>query len=85
MAVTVELTPEAYEQAQELDEPIYSRVLRLVERLRNWPAVSGAKPLRRGLAGHYRLRTGDYRVQFRVEGKRVIVERIGRRDGFYED
>ena len=85
MAATVELTPQAYEQAQELNEPIYSRVLGIVERLRNWPAVSGAKPLRRGLAGRWRVRTGDYRVQFRVDGSRVIVERIGHRDRFYEE
>jgi mRNA-degrading endonuclease RelE of RelBE toxin-antitoxin system len=47
--------------------------------------VSGAKPLRHGLAGHYRIRTGDYRVQFHVEGTRITVERIGHRDGFYGD
>ena len=85
MAARVEITPEAYEQAQELDEPIYSRDMAIVERLENWPAVSGAKPLRHGLAGHYRIRTGDYRVQFRVEGKRIVVEQIGHRDGFHGD
>jgi mRNA-degrading endonuclease RelE of RelBE toxin-antitoxin system len=37
------------------------------------------------LAGRYRLRTGDYRVQFQVVGDLVHVERIGHRDGFYED
>lgn len=84
-AFTVEITPEAYEQAQELNEPLYSRVMAIVERLGNWPAVSGAKPLRHGRAGHFRVRTGDYRVQFRVEGRRIIVEQIGHRDGFYED
>lgn len=81
----VEITPEALEQAQRLDEPVYSRVLAIVERLKDWPAVSGAKPLRHGRTGHYRVRTGDYRVQFRVEGSTVVVERIGHRDGFYED
>ena len=80
----VEITPEALGQAQELSEPIYSRVIAVIERLENWPAVSGAKPLRHALAGHYRIRTGDYRVQFRVEGDRVVVERIGHRDRFYE-
>lgn len=85
MAARVEITPEAFGQAQLLKEPIYSRVIAVVERLQKWPAVSGAKPLRRGLAGHFRIRTGDYRVQFRVEGERVIVERIGHRDGFYEE
>jgi mRNA-degrading endonuclease RelE of RelBE toxin-antitoxin system len=31
------------------------------------------------------MRTGDYRVQFRLQTGNVIVERIGHRDGFYED
>lgn len=60
------------------------RVQRIVERWRNWPEVSGAQPLRGDLAGHFRMRTGDYRVQFRVEGNSVLIERIGHRDGFYE-
>jgi mRNA-degrading endonuclease RelE of RelBE toxin-antitoxin system len=47
--------------------------------------VSGAKPLSGPLAGHYRLRTGDYHLQFRAEGENVIVEKIGHRDRFYED
>ncbi|NOS99625.1 MAG: hypothetical protein HOP29_03260 [Phycisphaerales bacterium] len=31
------------------------------------------------------MRTGDYRVQFRVAGETVVVERIGHRDGFYDE
>jgi mRNA-degrading endonuclease RelE of RelBE toxin-antitoxin system len=85
MSVNVEITQEAYEQAQELQEPIYSRVMAVVERLKDWPQVSGAKPLRGGLAGHYRVRTGAYRVQFRVTGNALVVEKIGHRDGFYEE
>jgi len=61
------------------------RVLRCFERLESWPAVSGVKPLSGPLAGHFRLRTGDYRVQFRVEKEGVIVEKVGHRDGFYDD
>lgn len=80
----VTLTPEAAAELDDLQEPIHTRVLKLLERLQKWPAVSGAKPLRGKLAGRYRMRTGDYRLQFRVEGKRVIVERIGHRDRFYE-
>ena len=37
-----------------------------------------------GLAGHYRLRTGDYRLLFRVAAHNVVVVRIGHRDRFYE-
>jgi mRNA-degrading endonuclease RelE of RelBE toxin-antitoxin system len=53
--------------------------------LRSWPAVSGAKPLTANLTGWYRMRTGDYRVRFRVKGEVVIVEKIGHRSEFYED
>ena len=56
----------------------------LLERLEKWPNVSGAKPLRGNLAGRYRLRTGDFRMQFRVAGDVVVIEQIGHRDGFYE-
>lgn len=37
------------------------------------------------MAGRYRMRTGDYRVQFYAAGGCVIVEKIGHRDRFYED
>lgn len=47
--------------------------------------MSGAKPLSGDLAGLFRLRTGDYRVQFRVERQRIVVEKIGHRDGFYDE
>jgi len=83
--VRVIVAPEALKQADKLPRMIHGRVVRIVERLANWPDVSGAKPLRHGLAGRYRIRTGDYRVQFRVEGRTIIVEKIGHRDGFYED
>ena len=73
------------EQADRLNEPIYSRILAAVERLQYWPRVSGVKALRGRKAGHFRIRTGDYRIQFRLEGQSLIVEKIGHRDGFYED
>jgi mRNA-degrading endonuclease RelE of RelBE toxin-antitoxin system len=72
-----------WEQIQRLPLPVKIRVLRLVERLKQWPAVSGAKPLRGSLAGHYRLRTGDYRLQFRVAGNEIVIEKVGHRDRFY--
>jgi mRNA interferase RelE/StbE len=81
---TVELTSEATEQAEGLPKAIHRRVLALVSRLKDWPAVSGAKRLSGDLAGWYRLRTGDYRVRFRVDGKRVIVDKIGHRRDVYE-
>ena len=82
---TVTLTEDAVDQLEELPVVIHRRVLKLIERLENWPGVSGAKPLRGDLAGLCRLRTGDYRLQFRVIEDVVEVEKIGHRDGFYED
>jgi mRNA-degrading endonuclease RelE of RelBE toxin-antitoxin system len=81
----VVLTPEAAVQLERLAYPIHGRILKLLERLENWPGVSGARPLRGNLAGHHRMRTGDYRVQLLAIGERVTVEKIGHRDGFYED
>ena len=80
---TVTYEREAVEQLGELPNVVLARMENIVRRLENWPAVSGARPLRGDLAGHYRIRTGDYRIQFRVAGDEVIIERIGHRDGFY--
>jgi mRNA-degrading endonuclease RelE of RelBE toxin-antitoxin system len=79
------VTPEAGAQFAALPRPIQARVVRLFDRLRHWPDVSGAKPLRGPLSGRYRLRTGDYRLQFRVEGDEVRIEKVGHRDRFYEE
>ncbi|HRJ49839.1 MAG: hypothetical protein KF787_00570 [Phycisphaeraceae bacterium] len=45
-------------------------------------------PLEGDLAGQYRIRTGDDRVQFTVNAKGqplvVTVVKVGHRDGFYD-
>jgi len=91
---TVEITAAAQEQFLNLPRVIQSRIARIFARLENWPSVSGAKALKGGLAGHYRIRTGDYRIQFYVvpgdaqakppEPDRVFVAKVGHRDGFYK-
>lgn len=72
-------------QIDELPMPIQARLDGIIVRLRRWPEVSGAKPLRGDLAGRYRIRTGDYRIQFHVAGDVVTIEKAGHRDGFYGD
>ena len=81
----VELTASAEKQIDLLPRNIRLRLLNIVHRLENWPRTSGAKPLRGSLAGHFRIRTGAYRVQFYIDGDTVIIEKVGHRDGFYED
>ncbi|MCW5777746.1 MAG: type II toxin-antitoxin system RelE/ParE family toxin [Phycisphaeraceae bacterium] len=83
------LTPSAAEELDALPVVAHVRVLKVIDRLASWPDVSGAKPLRGALKGQYRIRTGDYRVQFAVSGKgadaAVTVVKIEHRDGFYDE
>ncbi|MGW8256096.1 MAG: type II toxin-antitoxin system RelE family toxin [Thermoguttaceae bacterium] len=72
-------------QIDRLPKGIRARVWHLINRLRLWPEVSGAKPLRGNLAGRYRLRTGDYRLQFHIEGREIVIEQIGHRARFYDE
>lgn len=82
--MTVELTPAAAKQLETLPIAIHARVLGILARLENWPKVSGAKPLRHELKGNFRIRTGAYRVVFRVQGDRLIVWNIDNRKDVYQ-
>ena len=83
----VTVTTDAREQLLSLPISIRARVAGILERLQEWPAVSGAKPLRRELKGNYRIRTGDYRVLFAVNtaNETISVWRISNRKDVYED
>ncbi len=81
----VTVSPEALEQLAKLPRVIRERIGKLFQRLQAWPVVSGVKPLSGNLAGWFRLRTGDYRLRFHVDGESVIVDKIGHRSEFYED
>ena len=82
---TVTLEYNAAMQLGELPKPIKARMVELLVRLADWPHVSGAKALSGKLAGHFQLRTGDYRLQFRIQQGQVFIEQIGHRDGFYDE
>lgn len=75
---------EAAKALDDLPKPIKARIIGLIVRLADWPEVSGAKALSGNLAGRWRLRTGDYRLQFYIDGDEVVIEQVGHRDGFYE-
>jgi mRNA interferase RelE/StbE len=79
------LTPEAQEEFDALPAVVRERVRKLFRRLANWPAVSGAKPLTGDLAGSYRMRTGDYRLLFRVQAGKILIFKIGHRKDVYDD
>jgi len=83
--MNVLLSPKSQRQVDQLPKTIRARMYRLIERLGKWPEISGARPLRGKLARKFRMRTGDYLLQFRVEGRDIVIEQIGHRAGFYEE
>lgn len=48
------------------------------------PEIFG-KPLRKSLKGYRKLRVGDYRVIYRIEGKKVKIFYIGHRSIVYKN
>ena len=54
------------------------------EKLTSNPDFFG-KPLRRSLKGYRKLRVGDYRVVFRIQGARVLVLAILHRSIVYQE
>lgn len=82
---TVVISADALSEIEALPKSIRARVLAVVHRLERWPEVSGVRPLRGDLAGHFRVRTGDYRVQFHpTAGDVLVIEKVGHWDGFYD-
>ena len=83
--VKVFLTPEAQADSEHLPPMIQARVQVVLERLLEWPNVSGAKPLQYQWKGHFRIRTGDWRVIFKEVRPNLLVVRIKHRRDVYED
>ena len=80
----VKYTPDALDQLTRLPLVIQRRIEEVFVRLAGWPQVSGAKPLRGTLKGNYRIRTGDYRVVFRIVGTDVLIWKLGYRGDIYD-
>jgi mRNA interferase RelE/StbE len=84
-SVQVLLSPEGQADLDRLPVTIHARVEGIIARLAEYPNVSGAKPLKGEWAGHFRIRTGDWRVVFQVIEPNVIIVRIMHRSKVYED
>jgi len=64
---------------------IRERIRRAIEsRLMTAPQEYGL-PLRKSLKGYWKLRVGDYRVVFKIEGEIVYILGIRHRKNIYED
>ena len=85
-AYSVEFTPAASRDLKRLDPAIRFQLLRSSAVLEEAPHP-GASARIQVLVGisprHYRLRVGDYRIVYRIEGSRVIVVRVAHRREAY--
>ena len=72
------------EDIPKLDNTVKTRIKKVIEtKLIAAPEEYG-EPLRRTLKGYWKLRVGDYRVVFKVEGDDIIVLGIRHRRDIYE-
>jgi mRNA interferase RelE/StbE len=72
------------EDLPKLDNPTKTRIRKAIEtRLMTAPEEYG-EPLRRTLNGFWKLRVGDYRVVFKVEGEQITILGIRHRRDVYK-
>lgn len=81
MEYEVEFRPKAIKDLDSVSPEIARRVVGKVDRLRH--DLEGDVKRLTNFTPEYRLRAGDYRVLFEVEGSRVIVYRVRHRKEVY--
>lgn len=71
----------AYDDLKKLEASIYRRIEKKVSELSEDPYSKDIKKLK-GIEG-YRLRIGDYRVIFEIEGNMIQILKVGHRKNIY--
>jgi mRNA interferase RelE/StbE len=72
----------AVENLRGLQKPIAAQIVRKITRLEGG-LVGNIKRLREADFG-YRLRMGDYRILFDLEGDTIVIQKIAHRKDVYE-
>ncbi len=85
MVYAVQFLETAVEELAELPREAQRQILKRIEGLKTVPRPAGIKQLK-GPEKFLRLRVGDYRVVYLIEGKQlvVLVVKIGDRKDIYE-
>jgi mRNA interferase RelE/StbE len=83
MKYRVEFKPKAARFLERMPEPDRSRTLQRIEDLEKSPRPAGSKKMKG--TDYYRLRSGDYRVIYRINDDVlvVLVVRVGHRKEVY--
>jgi mRNA interferase RelE/StbE len=75
--------PLVAEDIENLPENIKDRLREAIEKRLAADPVRAGRPLKQSLAGHRKMRVGDYRVIYRVQGDVTMVLKIGHRKDVY--
>ena len=67
----------------EIPRNIKDRIRKTIEVRLMVDPVSYGLPLRKSLQGYRKLRVGDYRIIYRIEGKEIWILKIGHRKTVY--
>ena len=80
---SIEWTEGAAKDLEKLDKPIARRVLRrLTWFSRNFQSIV-PEPLSGELKGTFKLRIGDWRAVYTMEGETIVIQFIGHRTEIY--
>lgn len=85
MNYSIELAPSVDKQLRRVEKRTRLRLIGVIELLALDPRPPGAKMLRGGDRGLWRVRVGDYRVVYTIDDGRlvVLVLRLGHRREVY--
>lgn len=82
--VKIEWTEGAIEDLEKLDKPIAQRILgRLAWFSENFQRIV-PEPLTGGFKGTFKLRIGNWRAVYTMEGKTIVIQFIGHRREIYK-
>jgi len=83
----ITLSQDAEKQYVKLNKGVQRKIDELLDRLHDWPEVSGAIALWGKAKGHFRMKTQDWRVIFHVNqaDQEILVDKIANRRDAYEE
>ncbi len=83
MSYIIVYTRRAEKDIRKLDPSIKPQIGKALLKLQNNPFEHSEK-LTDSIIGAYRIRIGDYRVIFDIEGKDIVILRVGHRKEIYK-
>lgn len=84
MKYTIELLPHAQRDLKALDRSVQKRIAKSIDELETNPRPPGCKKME-GLENAFRIRTGDYRIIYRIQDEKlvVLIIKVGHRRDIY--